>query len=139
MSIEQLEDTYIEDLKTLSDWFLQYEYLVRLGTEMAHMDESEKTEANRIAGCQTGMWVTIRKEDGKMRIAADSNALLMRGVLAILTALLNGRTASETASWEPRFVENTAIGAQLSAERSRGFRSAVEKIRSFALSCAGEQ
>lgn len=132
MTIAELEDTYTEDLSALSDWFLQYEYLIRLAKELTPFDQSLKTDANKVPGCQSGAWLKLREEDGKIYISVESEALIIKGILAVISSLLNGRTAAEICGYNPRFIEQTNIKRQISVDRFNGINSVIKKIKDFA-------
>lgn len=133
LTLRELEDSYIEDLDQLDDWLLQYEYLLALSAQLPAFAKDERTENSRVKGCQSGVWLVLHAEDGRVRIRADSEALIIRGILAILVSLLDGRTPEEIASYRPRFIEQTNIKKQISTDRFHGLQSVVQTVREFAL------
>ncbi|MCC8079477.1 MAG: SufE family protein [Oscillospiraceae bacterium] len=132
LTIAEAENTYIDDLNTLGDWFLEYEYLLAISADLPHIPKQERTAERRVKGCQTGVWLLLRYEDGRVRIAADSDALIIRGIISIAVFLLDGRTPQEICAYTPRYVEQTDIKAQISTDRFHGIQSVIEEIKRFA-------
>ncbi len=132
MSIRELEDTFIEDLNQLNDWFLQYEYLLQISADLPHIPPEQRMESNRVRGCQSGVWLLLHAEDGKLSVCADSDALIIRGILAVIVSLLDGRTPEEICAYHPRFIEETCIKEQISTDRFRGIHEVIKKIQDYA-------
>ncbi|MCC8123781.1 MAG: SufE family protein [Oscillospiraceae bacterium] len=132
LSLAELEDSYIEDLNTLEDWFLQYEYLLAISADLPHVAQEERTCLTRVRGCQSGVWLVLEYTDGKVGIRADSEALIIRGILSIVVRLLDGRTPEEIVAYCPRFIADTNIGTQISTDRFRGIHTVIETIQGFA-------
>lgn len=139
LSIVELEDSYMEDLDQLGDWFLQYEYLLAISADMPHVAEEERTEENKVHGCQSGVWLVLSYSEGRVHVRADSEALIVRGIVSIAVSLLDGRTPEEIAAYRPRFVEETNIKRQISTDRFRGIHSVIETIQRFAAQCEGAE
>jgi len=132
MTIRELEDTYIEDLNMLGDWFLQYEYLLELASELGKIPDEAKTEENRVKGCQSGVWLLLSEKDGIVHVQADSEALIIRGMLAVIVQLLDGRHCEEAAAYDPRFIKETNLARQISTDRFNGLHAVIDTIREFA-------
>ena len=132
MTIRQLEDTFIEDLNMLEDWFMQYEYLLEISTELTPVPQEQRTEQNKVSGCQSGVWLLLSCENGKVTVLADSDALIIRGILAVIVSLLNERTPEEILAYHPRFIEETNIKKQISTDRFNGINSVIKSIQQFA-------
>ncbi len=139
MTISQLEDTYIQDLNSLDDWFLQYEYLLELSADLPKMEPGERTEERRVPGCQSGVWLILAYQDGKIHIRADSDSLIIRGILAIYVDLLDGRTPDEIVHYKPRFIEETNIKQQISSDRFHGLNMVLKKIQEFSSACCDQE
>ena len=105
MTIAELEDTFIEDLNMLGDWFLQYEYLLEISTELPKIPEFQRTDENKVPGCQSGVWLDIQYANGKVQVTADSDALIIRGILSVIVSLLSNRAPGEIVAYVPRFIE----------------------------------
>lgn len=132
MSISELEDTFIEDLNQLDDWILQYDYLIEISADMPHVSAEERTDERRVHGCQSGVWVVTSFSGGRVRIRADSDALIIRGIISIIVTLLNGRTPGEIVAYRPRFISSTNIMKQISTDRFNGINSVLSLIQHFA-------
>ena len=132
MSVSQLEDTFIDDLNSLGDWFLQYEYLLEISADMPRIDPEERTPERKVPGCQSGVWIILEFSDGKIRIRADSEALIVRGIISIYVQLLDGRAPEEVLAFQPRFIEETNVKNQISTDRFHGLKSVLSMIQAFA-------
>lgn len=135
LSVIEAEDSYIEDLNQLGDWFLQYEYLLAISADAPHVARDERTEENRVHGCQSKAWLVLNCSEGRVFVRADSDALIVRGILSIAVSLLNGRTPEEILAYRPRYIEETNIKQQISTDRFHGIQTAIEMIRRFAAAC----
>lgn len=132
MTIAELEQTFIDDLNMLGDWFLQYEYLLEISTELPKIPEEKRTAENKVPGCQSGVWLDICQKDGKVFVTADSDALIIRGILSVIVSLLNDRTPEEIVAYVPRFIEETNIKQQISTDRFNGIHSVIQSIQNVA-------
>lgn len=135
MSVSQVEDTFIEDLNNLGDWFLQYEYLLEISADIPHIESQDRTQERRVPGCQSGVWLILDYVDKKVRIRADSEALIIRGFISIYILILDGRIPEEILSFHPRFIEETNIKNQISVDRFHGLHSIIATIQDFAAKC----
>ena len=132
MSIAEAEQSYIDDLNTLEDWFLQYEYLLRISADLPRIPPERRTEEKRVRGCQSGVWLELEYAGGRVVVRADSEALIIRGILSIAVYLLNGRTPAEIAGYEPRYIRETNIKKQISTDRFKGLSSVIDTVKAFA-------
>jgi len=132
LTIAQLESTYIDDLNMLDDWFLQYEYLLQISADLPRIPEEERLESNKVKGCQSGVWLLLHEQEGRVRVQADSEALIIRGMLAVIVSLLDGRRPEEIAEYKPRFISETNIKEQISTDRFHGIHEVIRKIQEFA-------
>lgn len=132
MTIAELEQTFIDDLNMLGDWFLQYEYLLEISTELPKIPEEKRTAENKVPGCQSSVWLDICQKDGKVFVTADSDALIIRGILSVIVSLLNDRTPEEIVAYVPRFIEETNIKQQISTDRFNGIHSVIQSIQKVA-------
>ncbi|MCR5666210.1 MAG: SufE family protein [Eubacterium sp.] len=135
MTIAQEEQTFIEDLAMLEDWFLQYEYLLQLSCELPKLPPEDKTDDTRVPGCQSGVWLKLSYSQGKVHVIADSDALIIRGIIAIIVTLLNERTPQEIMEYEPKFIAMTNISKQISTDRFDGLHSVIKSIQIYAGTC----
>jgi cysteine desulfuration protein SufE len=130
-------DDIAENFELLDEWDDRYRYLIELGRLMPELPEADHTEANRVQGCASQVWLTTKAEgrgpDAPMTFVGDSDAHIVRGLVALLVALLSGRPAREVATSDPiAFFERFGLGQHLTQQRSNGLRSMVERIRSDA-------
>ncbi len=132
MTIFEVEKTYIEDLNMLDDWFLQYEYLLELSSDMAKIPIEQKTDENKVKGCQSGVWLVLKCVGDKLHVEADSDALIIRGILAIIVGIFDGRNKDEIVSFNPSFIEETNIKKQISTDRFNGINSVMDTIKKYA-------
>ncbi len=132
MTISELEETFIDDLNMLGDWFLQYEYLLEISTELPKIPEEKRTDQNKVPGCQSGVWLDVGFENGKVCVVADSDALIIRGILSVIVSLLSNRTPGEIVAYVPRFIEETNIKQQISTDRFNGIHSVIKSIQDIA-------
>ena len=139
LTIQQLEDTYIEDLNMLGDWFMQYEYLLEISAELPKIPEENRSEEYKEHGSQSGVWLNLSMETGKVHVLADSDALIIRGMLAVIVSLLDQRTPQEIISYKPRFLEETNLKQQISTDRFQGINSVITTIQQYAKLHAGEE
>lgn len=130
--IDLAEQELIDTLNELEDWFLQYEYLVEMTAFMAKLSENEKTESNHVSGCQSNVWLIAEYTDGQVWVRAFSDSLLIRGILAVILSLINGRTPPEIVAWKMRLIETTALKEQLASDRFKGMQTIVAQIKKFA-------
>ena len=124
------EAELVENFGLLSDWEDKYAYLIELGQGLAAFPEADKTEANKVQGCQSQVWLTARQEGGKYFFNATSDALIVRGLEAVLLTLVNGKTAEEiqAADIQGTF-EKLGLSEHLSAIRRNGFAALIQRIK----------
>ncbi|MCM1290889.1 MAG: SufE family protein [Prevotella sp.] len=133
MSINEIQDEIIEEFDGLTDWMDRYAYIIELGNSLPALDDSLKTPQNLIEGCQSRVWIVadIDKE-GKMNLRADSDALIVKGIVALLLRVLSGHTPDEILSSDLYFIEKIGLREHLSPTRSNGLVSMVKQIHNYA-------
>jgi cysteine desulfuration protein SufE len=132
MNMQQAQDAIINEFAEHGDWFEKYEHLIGLGREMPSQGEELKREENRISGCQSEVWLTAELRDGRVRILADSDAMITRGIIALLLRVLNDRSPEEIVEADLYFLEKIGLKSHLSPARSNGLAAVVSGIRSRA-------
>ena len=133
MTINELQDEIIEEFETLGDdWMDRYQLLIDLGGEQEPLDEKDKTEQNLIEGCQSRVWVVATMEDGRMRLKAESDALIVKGIVSLLVRILDNHTPEEVLSAELYFIDRIGLRDHLSPTRSNGLLAMVRQIRMYA-------
>ncbi len=126
-------DQVIDDFNILDDWEDKYRYVIELGRELASLTDVERIDANKVRGCASQVWLIPSRDGDKHVFRGDSDALIVKGLVAILLKLYSGATASEIASRDARAVfELLGLGGHLSQQRSNGFFSMVERVKAFA-------
>ena len=132
MTPKEVQDRFIDDFNMMGDSFGRYSYLVELAASMERMDPSEKNEENIVEGCQSRVWLSLKQEKGRIFIRADSDTLIIRGILFLLTEILSGRSAMEILSADLYFMKEAGITEALSPERRTGLAKVVETIMRYA-------
>ena len=133
MTINEIQDEIIDEFSGFDDWMDKYQLLIDLGNEQAPLDEQYKTEQNLIDGCQSRVWLQADYEDGKMRFTAESDALIVKGIVALLIRVLSGHTPKEILDADLYFIEEIGLKEHLSPTRSNGLLAMVKQMRMYAL------
>lgn len=141
MTINEAQDEVIEEFSDFTDWMDKYQLLIDLGNEQKPLDEKYKTESNLIDGCQSRVWLQADYVDGKIVFTAESDALIVKGIIALLIRVLSGHTPEEILSADLYFIEEIGLKDHLSPTRSNGLLAMVKQIRMYALAykVKGEQ
>lgn len=133
MTINELQDEVIEEFSELTDWMDKYQMLIDLGNELEVLDDKYKTEKNLIDGCQSRVWVQCDYVDGKLELTADSDALIVKGIIALLLRVLSGHTPQEILDSDLYFIDEIGLKDHLSPTRSNGLLAMIKQIRMYAL------
>ena len=142
MTINERQDEIIEEFQNFDDWMDKYQLLIDLGNDQEPLDEKYKVESNLIDGCQSRVWlqadyVEMRNEEGEMRnvihFQAESDALIVKGIVALLIRVLNDSTPQEILDADLYFIEQIGLKEHLSPTRSNGLLAMVKQIRMYAL------
>ena len=133
MTINEIQDEVIAEFSDCDDWMDRYQLLIDLGNEQQPMDEKYKTEQNLIDGCQSRVWLQCDEEDGRLIFNAESDALIVKGIIALLIKVLSGHTADEILQTELYFIERIGLREHLSPTRSNGLAAMVKQMRMYAL------
>lgn len=133
MSINELQDEVVEEFAELTDWMDKYQLLIELGNELGPLDPQYKTESNLIDGCQSRVWLQADYNDGVITLQAESDALIVKGIIALLIRVLSGHTPDEILQTELYFIEQIGLKDHLSPTRSNGLLAMVKQIRMYAL------
>ena len=123
----------IEEFSDFTDWMDKYQLLIDLGNEQEPLDEKYKTESNLIDGCQSRVWLQADYVDGKIVFTAESDALIVKGIIALLIRVLSGHTPQEILDADLYFIERIGLKDHLSPTRSNGLLAMVKQIRMYAL------
>ena len=132
-AIKEIQTEIIEDFAMFEDWMQKYEYLIDLGKELSPIEEQYKTEDNLIKGCQSRVWLHAEHTKGKIIYTADSDAIMTRGIIAILINVLSGQSPSEIANAKLDFINKIGLKEQLSPTRANGLVSMIKQMKIYAL------
>ncbi|MBQ8775332.1 MAG: SufE family protein [Alistipes sp.] len=133
MAQDKIQDAIIEEFSMFDDWLDKYDYLISLSDTLPAMEPALRNEKNLIEGCQSRVWVASEMRDGKMYYSADSDAIITKGIVALLVRVMNGRSAEEVATMELYFIDEIGLGENLSPTRSNGLRAMVKQMKLSAL------
>jgi len=132
-TIKDIQVGIIEDFEMFDDWIQKYEYLIDLGKELTPIEEKYKIEDSLIKGCQSRVWLHAEKQDDKIIYTADSDAIMTKGIIAILINVLSNQKAEEIVSADLSFIDAIGLKEQLSATRANGLASMIKKMKLYAL------
>ncbi|MBR0042515.1 MAG: SufE family protein [Bacteroides sp.] len=133
MSINEIQDEVIAEFSDFDDWMDRYQLLIDLGNEQEPLDEAYKTEENLIEGCQSRVWLQCDEADGKLLFRAESDALIVKGIIALLIKVVSGHTPDEILDADLYFIDRIGLREHLSPTRSNGLLSMVKQMRMYAL------
>lgn len=134
MTINEKQDEIIEELSGLDDWMDRYGYIIDLGNQLPPIDEKMKTPAHLIEGCQSRVWLDANLDkDGMLRFTADSDAIIVKGIISMLIDILSGHTPQEILDADLYFIDRIGLSEHLSPTRSNGLLAMIKQIRAYAL------
>lgn len=133
MNIEDTQQAIIADFSVFDDWMDKYTYLIELGNELEPIDASYKIDQNLIRGCQSRVWLQQKLEGDLLIFEAESDALIVKGLVALLLKVFSGRTPQEILDAEPYFIDEIGLRQHLSPTRSNGLMAMVKQIKLYAL------
>lgn len=134
MTIDQRQQEIIDDFSGIDDWMDRYGYIIDLGNSLPPIDESAKTPSNLIEGCQSRVWLdaTLTPE-GKVHFTADSDAIIVKGIISLLIDVLSDHTPDEILNADLRFIDEIGLSEHLSPTRSNGLLAMVKQMKMYAL------
>lgn len=133
MSINEIQDEIIEEFSGLDDWMDRYQLLIDLGNEQDPLDEKYKTESNLIDGCQSRVWLQCDYEDGQIVFTAESDALIVKGIIALLIRVLSHHTPQEIIDADLYFINAIGLKDHLSPTRANGLLAMMKQMKMYAL------
>lgn len=140
MTINQLQDKIIEDFEGVDDWMDRYSMIIDLGNTLPPIDEKYKTPAHLIEGCQSRVWLNAElTPEGLVRYTADSDAIIVKGIIALLIEVLNDHTPAEIVNSELYFIDRIGLAENLSPTRSNGLLAMVRQMKMYALAFKARQ
>lgn len=132
-SINEAQDEVIDEFSDFDDWMDRYQLLIDLGNELDALDDKYKTQDNLIDGCQSRVWVQCDLIDGRMVLTADSDALIVKGIIALLIKVLSGHTPKEILDTDLYFIDRIGLRDHLSPTRSNGLLAMIKQIKAYAM------
>lgn len=133
MEINNIQDEIIDEFAFFEDWMEKYEYIIDLGKNLPLIDESKKDEDHLIKGCQSQVWLDAEEDQGNIQFTADSDAVITRGIIALLIRVLSGQKAEDIAESDLYFIDKIGLKEHLSPTRSNGLVSMVKQMKLYAL------
>ena len=133
MKIAEIEQQIIDEFAVFDEWLDRYAYLIDLGKDCPAIEEKDKTEANLIKGCQSRVWLSCAMCDGRLYFRADSDAVITRGIIALLIRVLDGQTPQDILNADLAFLDAIGLKEHLSPTRSNGLTSMVKQIKLYAM------
>ncbi|MTK52191.1 SufE family protein [Paludibacter sp.] len=133
MTINETQDQVIEEFSEFSDWMDKYAYLIDLGNSLDPIDEKAKIPQNLIEGCQSRVWLDAAENDGKVVFTAESDAVIVKGIISLLIRVMSGHTPDEILEAELYFIDQIGLKEHLSPTRANGLLSMVKQIKLYAL------
>lgn len=132
-TINEIQDEVIEEFLELDDWMDRYQLLIDLGEESDILDEADKTDSNLIDGCQSRVWLVCDEVGGRLTFRAESDALIVKGIVSLLLRVVSGHTPDEILDADLYFIERIGLRDHLSPTRSNGLLAMVKQMRMYAL------
>ena len=133
MLINEIQDEIIEEFTSFDDWMARYSLLIDYGNGLEPFPEEDKNDENLIDGCQSKVWFTAQMEDGKVIYRGDSDAILVKGIVALLIRVLSGHTPKEIVNTQLYFIDEINLREHLSPTRSNGLNAMLKQMHLFAL------
>ena len=132
-AIQEIQEEILKEFDLFEDWMGKYEYIIELGKTLPMIDNKHKTDNNLIKGCQSRVWLHADEQGGKIIYSADSDAIITKGIVAILIRVLSNQTAEEIANADLVFIDKIGFKKQLSQTRANGLVSMIKEMKLYAL------
>ena len=133
MTINEAQNEVVEEFEDFTDWMDKYQMLIDLGNELDVLNEKYKNDSNLIDGCQSRVWLQCDLVDGKLQFTADSDALIVKGIIALIIQVLSGHTPTEILDADLYFIDKIGLKDHLSPTRSNGLLAMIKQIKAYAL------
>lgn len=133
MTINEAQDEIIEEFSELDDWMDRYQLLIDMGNEQQPLPAKDKNESNLIDGCQSRVWLVCEQKDGKLFFRAESDALIVKGIVTLLIRVLSGHTPQEILGADLYFIDRIGLREHLSPTRSNGLLAMLKQMRMYAM------
>lgn len=129
MTIKEIQEEIKEEFSVFDDWDLKYEYIIELGKQQPSLPDEDKTEENKVSGCQSQVWLKTEFVDGKLVFNADSDAIITKGLIALLIKVFNNQTPEDIYNSDVNFLDEISLMKHLSPNRSNGLLTMVKRIK----------
>ena len=139
MTIDQIQNDIVEEFSDVDDWMDRYAMIIDLGNNLPEIDEKYKTPDHLIEGCQSRVWLYAREEDGKVYYTADSDAIIVKGIISLLIQVLDNQTPDDILKSDLHFIDDIGLSEHLSPTRSNGLLAMVKQMRLYALAFQAKQ
>ncbi len=133
MTIKEIQEEIIAEFEMFEDWMQRYEYIIEVGKSLSIIDDQYKTEDNLIKGCQSKVWLHANYQDNKIVYTADSDAILTKGIIALLLRVYNHQSPKDILAQDPYFIDQIDLKEHLSPTRANGLTSMVKQLKLYAL------
>ncbi len=133
MKIKEIQDEIIDEFSMFDDWDERYQYVIDLGKSLPLIDEKYKDDDHIVKGCQSKVWLHAEEKDGKIVFTADSDAIITKGIIAILVRVFSGQSPAEVLNAEMGFIDEIGLKEHLSPTRANGLVSMIKQIKMYAL------
>jgi len=133
MTTTEIQNSIIEEFNMFDEWLDKYEFIIELGGELANYDDKDKTKSNLISGCQSRVWLNSEFVDNKILFTADSDAIITKGIIALLIRIMSNRTPEEILETDLFFLEKIGLKENLSPTRANGLVSMIKQMKTYGL------
>lgn len=133
MTINEIQDEIIEEFGFFEEWMEKYEHIISFAKELGPMDDSLKVDDNLVKGCQSRVWLDVRQNGERIEFLADSDAVITRGLVALMVRVLSGHRPEEIAEADLYFIERIGLKEHLSPNRANGLLSMIKKMKMYAI------
>ena len=133
MTIPEIQEEIVDEFSMFDDWMQRYEYMIELGKSLPLIDEKYKTDDNIIKGCQSKVWVHAEMNDDKIHFTADSDAIITKGIIAILIRAFSGQHPKEIIDADTGFIDEIGLKEHLSPTRANGLVSMIKQLKMYAI------
>jgi cysteine desulfuration protein SufE len=139
MSITEKENEIVEEFALFDDWMDKYEHLISLAKDLPLISEDKKVDDNLVRGCQSRVWLTANHENGKIFFTADSDAIITKGIVALLVRVFNNESAENIVNAKMSFIDEIGLKEHLSPTRSNGLVSMIKEMKTYALAYSNKK
>jgi cysteine desulfuration protein SufE len=131
--VKEIQDEIVEDFGLFDDWTEKYQYIIELGQKMEAFPENERTEQNKIRGCQSNVWMVAENRNGRIVYKADSDSSIVKGLAAMLVKVLSGQRAEEIVNADLKFIDDIGLSQHLAQTRANGLAAMVKQMKLYAI------